>query len=162
MTEEKSISSLQIGSVSIDDFNSIMAFEKEVFGDDAWSEKGMKTELLENPDGFIIARNQEEIIGYSAFQIGYRNLKSLTGPETDGLISSLAVSQSYRRLGLGELLMVQSITRLKQMEAQRIILHTRTDNKPMQILSKKLGFIATGNVTKQSADDTDSLEMVLE
>lgn len=153
--------SFQFNSANIGDFESMMVFESEIFGNDAWSEEGMLTELLENPDGFLVVRNQGEIIAYIASQIGYRNLISLKGPESDGLISSLAVASEYRRMGLGRELLQETIKKLALRGVQRIILHTRVDNIPMITLCQMLGFLDTGARIKQSADKIDSMEMIL-
>lgn len=160
--KEKLLSpSFQLNPANIDDFESMMVFELEVFGNDAWSEKGMRTELLKNPDGFLVVRNQGKIIAYIASQIGYHNLKTLRGPENDGLISSLAIASEYRRRGLGKELLQETIKKLGVQGAQRIILHTRIDNTPMITLCQMLGFLDTGARIKQSADEIDSMEMIL-
>lgn len=61
--------------------------------------------------------------------------------QDQGYIWIVAVDKNFRGRGLGEMLVQQALTRLKEKGARSVILGTRLINKPALALYKKLGFV---------------------
>jgi ribosomal-protein-alanine N-acetyltransferase len=104
----------------------------------------------------------EQGIGDSWFQRLAESVRSVFGaapervePESHGLVAgyvgtwfvvdeahiiSLAVRESLRRLGLGELLVMAAVELSMARRAQRVTLEARVSNLPAQVLYEKYGF----------------------
>jgi [ribosomal protein S18]-alanine N-acetyltransferase len=132
-------------AVSIEDLNGIMVVENTCFTEeDRWSEESMRQEIEKNPRGLSVIRDNVAIVGYAQCQIGYAGSKNIMGSESDGIIGSIAVLQTHRRLGLGSILMEDAILKLKEGNASKILLTTRSSNDFMRKLAYRYGFKVTG------------------
>jgi ribosomal-protein-alanine N-acetyltransferase len=72
------------------------------------------------PEGFLVALNQEMIIG---FLIGIKTTPNI------GRILMLAVTDSYRKQGIGSSLLTYFINEMKQQNVTSVELEVRTSNK---------------------------------
>lgn len=141
-----------------EDIPSLLELEQQAFPFDQWSEDAIRKEHSYIPQRFTVIKYGTTVVAYVHTQVGYDN--PADGPETDGIIESIAVLREYRRMGLGERLIRFGIDQLKQRGAQRILFRTRVTNKPMIQLGLKLGFHPTQVIHNfYPSDDGDALEM---
>ena len=104
--------------------------------------------LLDSPETFVVAENNNKIIGYIMCRIeyGFSILKKMSLARK-GHVVSFAVLEEYRGKGIGKKLVVQSIEGMKIKKCNESYLEVRTDNIPAIKLYENLGFnkIATLN-----------------
>lgn len=104
--------------------------------------------LLDSPETFVVAENNNKIIGYIMCRIeyGFSILKKMSLTRK-GHVVSFAVLEEYRGKGIGKKLVVQSIEGMKIKKCNESYLEVRTDNIPAIKLYENLGFnkIATLN-----------------
>ena len=104
--------------------------------------------LLDSPETFVVAENNNKIIGYIMCRIeyGFSVLKKMSLARK-GHVVSFAVLEEYRGKGIGKKLVDQSIEGMKIRKCNESYLEVRTDNIPAIKLYESLGFdrIATLN-----------------
>ena len=104
--------------------------------------------LLDSPETFVVAENNNKIIGYIVCRIeyGFSVLKKMSLARK-GHVVSFAVLEEYRGKGIGKKLVEQSIEGMKIRKCNESYLEVRTDNIPAIKLYESLGFdrIATLN-----------------
>ena len=104
--------------------------------------------LLDSPETFVVAENNNKIIGYIMCRIeyGFSVLKKMSLARK-GHVVSFAVLEEYRGKGIGKKLVEQSIEGMKIRKCNESYLEVRTDNIPAIKLYENLGFnrIATLN-----------------
>ncbi len=71
----------------------------------------------------------------------------------DAHIVSIAVRQEYRRLGLGELLLISAVEMAMLQRSQRLTLEVRVSNFPAHALYEKYGFHKVGVRKRYYADN---------
>ena len=111
----------------------IAELEKVCFTD-PWSENSIVSELDNRLSLWLVAVDGETVAGYVGSQ-------SVLG-ETD--MMNIAVSPNYRRQGIGERLVTELISRLREKENHSLMLEVRASNVPAQQLYEKLGFEQVG------------------
>jgi ribosomal-protein-alanine N-acetyltransferase len=84
------------------------------------------------PEGFLVALNQEMIIG---FLIGIKTTPNI------GRILMLAVKESYRKQGIGSSLLTDFINEMKQQNVTNVELEVRTSNKRAMRFYQARGFL---------------------
>tara|TARA_B100000749_G_scaffold213899_1_gene168721 strand:- start:1012 stop:1509 length:498 start_codon:yes stop_codon:yes gene_type:complete len=104
--------------------------------------------LLDSPETFVVAENNNKIIGYIMCRIeyGFSVLKKMSLARK-GHVVSFAVLEEYRGKGIGKKLVEQAIEGMKIKKCNESYLEVRTDNIPAIKLYENLGFnrIATLN-----------------
>jgi ribosomal-protein-alanine acetyltransferase len=126
--------SQQIRIASEADLENIMQIEKACFGNDAWSKSNMKSELLAPHTTYVVAEENNSLIGYA----GLSKFSSSTSSD----IQTIAVSESHRGLGVGRKLMESILNFARQQNAKEVFLEVREDKPMPQSLYDSLGFIA--------------------
>ena len=124
----------QIRIASESDLEPIMQIEKACFGNDAWSKQNMKSELLAPHTTYVVAEENN-------FLIGYAGLSKLANSESAD-IQTIAVSNSHRGQGVGRLLMESLLVSAKELGAKEVFLEVREDKPTPQKLYGSLGFEA--------------------
>ena len=104
--------------------------------------------LLDSPETFVVAENNNKIIGYIMCRIeyGFSVIKKMSLARK-GHVVSFAVLEEYRGKGIGKKLVEQAIEGMKIKKCNESYLEVRTDNIPAIKLYENLGFnkIATLN-----------------
>ena len=104
--------------------------------------------LLDSPETFVVAENNNKIIGYIMCRIeyGFSIMKKMSLARK-GHVVSFAVLEEYRGKGIGKKLVEQAIEGMKIKKCNESYLEVRTDNIPAIKLYENLGFnrIATLN-----------------
>ena len=126
--------SYQIRIASEADLENIMQIEKACFGNDAWSKSNMKSELLAPHTTYVVAEENDSLIGYA----GLSKLASSTSSD----IQTIAVSESHRGLGVGRKLIESLLDFARKQNAKEVFLEVREDKPTPQKLYLSLGFTA--------------------
>ena len=117
----------------VDHVSAVVTLEALCFAD-PWSEKSVASELNNPLSLWLVALEQDKVIGY----IGSQTVLS----ETD--MMNVAVHPDYRRLGVARKLIESLIQMLKEKESHCLTLEVRASNEPAIMLYEQLGFVETG------------------
>ena len=101
---------------------------------DPWSERSISSELDNNLAFWLVATEQEQVVGY----IGSQTVMD----ETD--MMNVAVHPDFRRKGIAEALIGTLVGRLREMGSHCLTLEVRASNAPAIALYEKLGFSEIG------------------
>lgn len=112
----------------------VAELEKICFGSAAWSEKSIASELNNALSLWIVAVEDEKVLGYVGSQ-------TVMG-ETD--MMNVAVHPDYRKQGIATGLITELIGALKKRESHCLTLEVRASNEPAKNLYKMLGFEEIG------------------
>ncbi len=111
----------------------VAQLEKENFSM-PWSENVLLSELSNPLSLWLVAVQENEVVGYVGAQI--------VPDEAD--MMNIAVSGSHRRMGIGRELVVQLLSKLKQQCVRSLSLEVRASNTPAISLYTELGFEVVG------------------
>lgn len=135
------------------DMDAVMAIEKECFGAEAYSEKQIAYDLNENPVSAIYcAVVDHEVVGFIDFMITFDSAS----------ITQIAVKESFRKKGIGNLLIGQLIKDCESKEdhVDFLTLEVRKSNLTAQSFYKKHKF---QNITVKKnyySDGEDAIYLV--
>ena len=115
------------------DIPQLAELEKLCFSD-PWSVSAFTYELTNPLSLWLIAAEQEKVLGY----VGSQTVMD----ETD--MMNVAVAPEYRRQGIGEKLVLELISRLKERGSKSLTLEVRVSNDSAIALYEKLGFHQVG------------------
>jgi [ribosomal protein S18]-alanine N-acetyltransferase len=115
------------------DLEQIMQIEIASFGNDAWSKSNMKSELLAPHTNYVVAEEDNSLIGYAG-------LSKLANSESAD-IQTIAVSDSHRGQGIGRALMESLLAYAREQGAKEVFLEVREDKPTPQNLYGSLGFV---------------------
>lgn len=108
--------------------------ERECFSQ-PWSEAGLASELQNDTAVFLVAENEQgEVLGF----LGMHHVLD----ECD--IAQVAVSEKFRRSGVGFWLMSAAADYAAKNGVTRLMLETRQSNLPARTLYEKFGFVQDG------------------
>ena len=123
----------QIRIATESDLEQIMQIETASFGNDAWSKSNMKSELLAPHTTYVVAEEDNSLIGYAG-------LSKLANSESAD-IQTIAVSESHRGQGIGRALMESLLSYAREQGAKEVFLEVREDKPTPQNLYGFLGFV---------------------
>lgn len=122
-----------------------MEIEPVAFGSHHWSLQSFINEL-NHPGGTYFAAVEPGtglVLAYSGFWL----------IDDEAHITTLAVNPDYRRLGLGELMLINDIHSSIKVGAKRMTLEVRVSNEAAQKLYYKYGFTSLGKRRKYYQDN---------
>ncbi|MBI5175340.1 MAG: ribosomal protein S18-alanine N-acetyltransferase [Candidatus Obscuribacter sp.] len=143
---------IDISPLTIGDLEQVMDIEPVAFGSHHWTRQSFMNELI-NPSGFYYAAREQEnerVLGYSGFW--------LIGEEAH--VTTLAVHPDYRRLYVGERLLINDIIQARKVGADWVTLEVRVSNDSAQRLYGKYSFRSLG-VRRNYYQDNDEDALVL-
>ena len=111
----------------------IAELEKVCFND-PWSENSIASELQNDLALWLVALENDEVIGY----VGSQTV--LDGSD----MMNIAVSPDHRRKGVAEKLIDELVCLLEERKSRCLILEVRASNAPAINLYTKLGFVEIG------------------
>ena len=111
----------------------IAELEKLCFHD-PWSEKSIATELTSKLSCWLVAMEEQTLVGYVGSQ-------SVLG-ESD--MMNIAVHPEHRRKGVAEALVTSLVSELSARGNHSLMLEVRPSNEPAIALYEKLGFTQVG------------------
>ena len=116
------------------DHVSRVAYLETVCFHDPWSEKSIASELDNALSLWLVAIEEDDVIGY----VGSQTVLSWSD------MMNVAVHPEHRRKGVGEKLVTALEEALKEQESTCLTLEVRASNEPAKALYEKLGFIEVG------------------
>lgn len=99
-----------------------------------WSKQSLEEELNNETSLFLVAKEENEVIGYIGMSIVI----------DEGYIFNVAVRESYRNKGVATALINELVTYGKKNNFSFITLEVRESNLPAISLYSKFGFIKAG------------------
>jgi ribosomal-protein-alanine N-acetyltransferase len=111
----------------------VAELEKLCFSD-PWSEKSVASELDNKLSLWLVAVEDDEVVGYIGSQT--------CCDETD--MMNVAVHPQHRRKGIAEALVLALVDELKEAGSYCLTLEVRASNDPAKSLYEKLGFEQVG------------------
>ncbi len=111
----------------------LVALHRESFGEASWSLRQISESLRLDTTAAILAESAGAAAGFILCQII---------PATEAEILTLCVTPSFRRQGLGALLLKKGIEKARQQNAKRLFLEVAADNDAARSLYEKSGFCA--------------------
>ena len=133
---------MQIVSMTAEHVSRLAELEKLCFSE-PWSEKSL-TEEIDNPAAcFLVAMQQDEVLGYGGMHtvLGYGGMHTVLG-ESD--VDNIAVFPEFRGHGVGRTLMEALIEKARENGGVFITLEVRTSNLPAIAMYRSLGFTEAG------------------
>jgi len=119
--------------------------------------------LAELPEAFIVAEIEGKHVGYimCKTEYGFSNFKKL-GFVKKGHVVSIAVLDEYRRKGIGQALVEESVNGVKLKKCDEFYLEVRCSNNEAVRLYEKLGFVIRQQLNAYYRDGEDAYLMAIE
>ena len=119
--------------------------------------------LSELPEAFIIAEVAGKHVGYimCKTEFGFSNFKKL-GFVKKGHVVSIAVIDEYRKKGIGNALVKESVNGVKLRKCDEFYLEVRCSNNEAVRLYEKYGFIIKQQLNAYYRDGEDAYLMAIE
>ena len=114
------------------DIDAVVALERELFPDDAWSPASVWAELAARPRRcYVVAEDDKgAVAGYAGVDLG--------GEVAD--VMTMAVAAGAQGRGLGRRLLEELVARAEADHAAYLMLEVRADNEPARKLYESRGF----------------------
>ena len=114
------------------DIDAVVALERELFPDDAWSVASLWAELAARPRrSYVVAEDDEgALVGYAGVDLG--------GEVAD--VMTMAVASGAQGGGLGRRLVEELVAQAEADHAAYLMLEVRADNEPARKLYESRGF----------------------
>jgi ribosomal-protein-alanine N-acetyltransferase len=119
--------------------------------------------LAELPEAFIVAEIGGKHVGYimCKTEFGFSNFKKL-GFVKKGHVVSIAVLDEYRKKGIGNALVEESVNGIKLRKCDEFYLEVRCSNNDAVRLYEKLGFVIRQQLNAYYRDGEDAFLMAIE
>ena len=137
---------INIIKTTLTHLDEIYALEKECFSE-PWSVVSIANEINHPNAVCLTAVDESETV------VGYASMRAVLD---EGYINNIAVMPSFRKRGIGQMLLEELICESKTCGVLALSLEVRSKNQPAILLYQKLGFITCGvrkNFYKYPSDD---------
>ena len=124
---------MKIEKMTKEHLESVYIIETECFSH-PWSKQSLENELNNDTSLFWVATENNDVIGYIGMSVVI----------DEGYIFNVAVSETYRKKGVGSALINEIVTYGKKNNLCFITLEVRESNINAQSLYSKFGFIKVG------------------
>jgi ribosomal-protein-alanine N-acetyltransferase len=132
-----------------EDILPISQLEKECFVGESWSFSTLASCFESSTFTAFVAEEEGEIIGYGGITI--------VADTSD--LENILVAESYRRSGVGTLILDQLLKTAREKGAEKTFLEVRVSNVPAMRLYLKKGFVGTYARNRYYSDGEDCLVM---
>jgi ribosomal-protein-alanine N-acetyltransferase len=138
---------IELRRLKVEDLDQVLEIEPVAFGSHHWSRQSFINELNNAGGTYFSAKDPKSgtVCGYSGYW--------LIGDEAH--ITTLAVHPDFRRLGVGELLLINDIQSALKVAAKCMTLEVRVSNDSAQKLYYKYGFKSMGLRRKYYQDNSE-------
>lgn len=137
--------------MTLADVDAVAELDKENFGVDAWSRQFFAYAAKNPYAKYIVAEFEKKIIACAGLEIY----------EGEADISTVAVTEKFRRRGIAQKMFSKLIRSAKKRGAKFIFAEVRTDNLPSMRLCEKFGFMIIGREKNYYANGEDAFVMGL-
>ncbi len=127
------LSVIHIRSMAENDVDGIEGIEKECFST-PWTREGIESELSNETARFFVADFMGEVAGYLGMHIVL----------DECYIANIAVKEKFRRMGIGNALLIKGEERAKEENCAFISLEVRVSNEKAIALYRKRGYNEMG------------------
>ena len=118
------------------DIEPVMQLERELFGDEAWSDTMFWSELAESTSRhYLVAEERGELIAYAGL---------CAYPPHESYVQTIAVAPAHQGHGLGTTLLTTLIEESARRGCRRLDLEVRADNAAAIALYERHGFTRVG------------------
>jgi ribosomal-protein-alanine N-acetyltransferase len=119
------------------DMPGVMALERELFPDDAWTPEMFATELAQSTSRrlYLVAEEENALIGYAGMMF-------TGGPQAD--VVTLAVDPAHWGHGTGTALLTALLDKARDRGCAEVLLEVREDNPRARELYSRHGFTEVG------------------
>jgi [ribosomal protein S18]-alanine N-acetyltransferase len=119
------------------DMPGVMALERELFPDDAWTPEMFATELAQSTSRrlYLVAEEENALIGYAGMMF-------TGGPQAD--VVTLAVGPAHWGHGIGTALLTALLDKARDRGCAEVLLEVREDNPRARQLYSRHGFTEVG------------------
>ena len=124
---------LTIQRMNREHLEAVAAIEADVFST-PWTKQGFADTLNMENVMFFVAVENGNVVGYCGIYLA----------ADEGEFTNVAVSSTYRRMGIADMLLKNLLKEATQKGAVRFILEVRCSNRPAIQLYKKFGFEIQG------------------
>ena len=124
---------MRIERLTAQHIDQIAALEKRCFSD-PWSREMLMPELTNPLSLWLVALDQEQVIGY----VGSQSVLDAAD------MMNIAVAPEYRRQGIGIRLIQDLIQQLRAVNVRSLALEVRVSNTAAIALYEKMGFVSVG------------------
>jgi [ribosomal protein S18]-alanine N-acetyltransferase len=146
---------LTIRPMVFDDLSQVLQIDRVSFPI-PWPERSYRFELQENPASHLLVAELDQ--GPPGGVVGYIGLWLIVD---EAHISTLAVDPKYRRMGIGQALLVAGLTAAARRGAELASLEVRASNAAALQLYRKFGFRRVGRRPRYYRDNgEDALLMI--
>jgi Acetyltransferases len=121
---------MEIRELGLLDLELVMPLEQELFGQEAWAEKTMASELS-NPNTLYVGLFDSELIGYAGL--------STIPASFSSDVQTLGVRPGSQGRGLGKKLMQLLFERALALGSEQLLLEVRADNESALALYRSMG-----------------------
>ena len=111
-----------------------------------WSKQSLEEELNNETSLFLVAKEENEVIGYIGMSIVI----------DEGYIFNVAVSAKHRKKGIGSALIQELVTYGKKNNFSFLTLEVRESNENARSLYSKFGFIKVGERKNYYSDPVEN------
>lgn len=136
---------IKIREMQLDDLEQVMIIEEANFSV-PWTETGFFTFLLREDTLFLVAEEEEKILGYCG----------VVTVQDEGDITNVAVEKNSQNQGIGKKLLEEMFHRTQKAGVCRLFLEVRAGNAAALHLYEKMGFVQMGirkNYYEQPVED---------
>ncbi|MGW0684776.1 ribosomal protein S18-alanine N-acetyltransferase [Streptomyces sp. NPDC002754] len=129
------------------DIDPVLALEKALFPDDAWS-RGMFWSELAHARGlgstrrYVVAYEDEKLVGYGG--VAASGTASDSGSAAGADIQTIAAARDHWGTGLGARLLTELLRHATAFDVDQVMLEVRVDNTRAQKLYERFGFESIG------------------
>lgn len=132
MTAERAGTDMRVVPMTREHISALMPYERQMFGTEAWTESGYRTELADTRHRFyVVAEHGDELVGWAGVMV--------IGDEAQ--ILTVGVVPDARRRGIGRALLDALIAEAVRRGAVAAFLEVRVDNEPARTLYERDGFV---------------------
>lgn len=124
---------ITIREMQFDDLEQVMEIERQNFSV-PWTENGFFSFLMRNDTLFLVAEENEKILGYMGIMMVL----------DEGEITNVSVAEDARRRGVGRLLVQTMLDKMRAAGLTMIHLEVRKSNIPAIRLYEEFSFVQDG------------------
>jgi [ribosomal protein S18]-alanine N-acetyltransferase len=115
------------------DIKAVMALERELFGDEAWTDAMFWSELAERDTrSYLVVEADGALLAYAGL---------CTYEPHEAYVQTMAVAPRAQRKGTGTALLVALIDEARRRGVAHLDLEVRADNEPAKRLYERHGFV---------------------